>query len=329
LGHILQVSNGKGLTFEEAAQGALLEAAELHASERPPADLLFTSARELRRLAADRVWSLDRCGSAGRPLKKELAPDEVHQGWAHGEDLFSGDRIWAPAQALFCPPGTGPWIGPSMLAWTSNGMGAHSRIEWALDHALREAVERHQLARALPRGWTRASAGRRRLSSRAILDAAPEADRLKASLEKRGFGAAVFDLRADIALPTAGAWLIDREAGPIPLTAGYACGLSWSEAIRGALLEAAQSRLTDIHGAREDIALTDPGAAAQLRVWEGDRASTKPRLTAPPSPRRVKTVLAALRTSGYAHAAVFELGNYAGARVVKVIVPGFQISHLL
>src|SRR5260370_18880501 len=73
LGHILQVSNGKGLTFEEAAQGALLEAAELHASERPPPDLLFTSARELRRLAADRVWSLDRCVSAGRPLKNQLS----------------------------------------------------------------------------------------------------------------------------------------------------------------------------------------------------------------------------------------------------------------
>src|ERR1700687_5526838 len=212
LGHILQVSNGKGLTFGDAARGALLEAAELHASERPPADLLFTSGRELRRLAPDRVWSVDRCGSAGRPVKNELNPDEVQQGWARGKELFSGNLIWAPAQALFCPPSTGPWIGPSMLAWTSNGMGAHPRRAWALDHALREAVERHQLARALPRGWTRAIARRRRLSSRAILQAAPEAHRLRLSLEKRGFSAAVFDLRADISLPTAGAWLLDLEA---------------------------------------------------------------------------------------------------------------------
>jgi ribosomal protein S12 methylthiotransferase accessory factor len=216
-----------------------------------------------------------------------------------------------------------------MLAWTSNGMGAHPRLEWALDHALREAVERHQLAQALPRGWTRAVARRRRLSSRAILHAAPEAHRLRVSLEERGFRAAVFDLRADIALPTAGAWLIDLEAGPIPVTAGYACDLSWSEAIQGALLEAAQSRLTDIHGAREDIAPTDQSAAAQLRLWEGDRASATRRLTEPRSPRRVKTVLAALRVSGYTDAAAFELGNYAGARVVKAIIPGFLISHLL
>src|SRR5215468_3351053 len=43
-GHVLQVSNGKGLTWEEARASALSEAAELWAAERPVArELVYAS----------------------------------------------------------------------------------------------------------------------------------------------------------------------------------------------------------------------------------------------------------------------------------------------
>jgi ribosomal protein S12 methylthiotransferase accessory factor len=62
----------------------------------------------------------------------------------------------------------------------------------------------------------------------------------------------------------AGALLFDLEEGPVPLTAGYACRRSFAAAVEAALLEAAQSRLTEIHGAREDVLLGDREAGRPL-----------------------------------------------------------------
>src|SRR6059058_3495084 len=46
-GHVLQVSNGKGESWEVARASALSEAAELWAAERVPSPLRFGAAREL------------------------------------------------------------------------------------------------------------------------------------------------------------------------------------------------------------------------------------------------------------------------------------------
>src|SRR5205085_12433963 len=62
LGYVLQVSNGKGETWEEARASALSEAAELWAAERPR-DLIYGAARDLpgswepNDLIAPRLWS--------------------------------------------------------------------------------------------------------------------------------------------------------------------------------------------------------------------------------------------------------------------------------
>src|SRR3954469_14105813 len=62
-GHVLQVTNGKGLTWARARVAAVSEAAELWASERVDPDVLVFGARkELRRawvteIAAPWLWS--------------------------------------------------------------------------------------------------------------------------------------------------------------------------------------------------------------------------------------------------------------------------------
>jgi len=71
LGHVLQVCNGKGATFEQAAASALSEAAELAAAERPdPLRLRYASVAELR----GRVGFVppEGCGSAGEVVAPEL-----------------------------------------------------------------------------------------------------------------------------------------------------------------------------------------------------------------------------------------------------------------
>src|SRR6266568_3266776 len=196
-GHVLQVTNGKGLGLRAAAAGALGEAAELAFSEQVP--------------------------PRGAPL------------------------------------------GVSELRWTSNGMGAHSSRPAALLHALLELVERHELALALPDGWTEEAVRCFRLSSAAAARAAPGAAALAQRLERRGFSVYLFALPGQVGLPTAAALLFDAEHSAVPLTVGYACRLDLDGAVLAALLEAAQSRLTDIHGAREDVAPAERRGVERLR----------------------------------------------------------------
>ncbi|MGE5049792.1 MAG: YcaO-like family protein, partial [Deltaproteobacteria bacterium] len=264
------------------------------------ADLVHARARELvdawepRDFVASRLWSRD-----------------VRIAWVRARELFTGAAVLVPAQVVHCLPRGGPPLGPLSMRWTSNGMGAHPLREGAIRHALLEVMERDQLSRALPGGWTpRAIAGRK-------LDASKLP--LWKKLRDQGFEAHVFDLSG--ALAVAGAILVDLEEGPVPVTAGYACGLSPEEAVRGALLEAAQSRLTDVHGAREDVR---PAERTAMRALRDACERARPRRALRQMPR-VRNLRAALRGQ---RIAVVELAREP-LNVVKVVAPDLRLSELL
>jgi ribosomal protein S12 methylthiotransferase accessory factor len=347
-GHILQICNGKGATAAQAAASALGEAAELWGAERvDPALLVHARARELGVRALQHGVALR--GSAGEVIAPRLW--EARIAWRPARDLHTSAEVLVPAQAVHCPP-AGTSLGPAPIRWSSSGMGAHPDPGLALLHALLEAAERDGLARALPRGWTRSSVRTRGIDLSSLAKAAPRAAALVARLSRNGLRASVFDLRPGhgwLGLPLAGALLVDLEQGPVPLTAGYACALSADEALTAALLEAAQSRLTDVHGAREDIAPPDRGAAAELaRACAGapglvDAAALeRPATGAKPSGALdpasagkraedgVRLVLSRLRAAGFSSAAAVELAPEGFPfSIVKVLVPGLRVSELL
>jgi ribosomal protein S12 methylthiotransferase accessory factor len=345
-GHVLQVSQGKGLAFREAAAGALLEAAELACAERvDTAELAWASERELRARKVPHLAPSDLGGEATGE-----ATGEERLAWREARDLSSGEPVLAPAAALHVPPQGGPALGLAGPRWTSNGMGAHPSWMSALLHALLEAVERDQLARALPVGWTEGDIAARILSTAAARGAAPRVASLAERVERRGFDVHLFDLAPEggMGLPIAGALLFDRQRGPVPLTAGYACRLGRASALEAALLEAAQSRLTDIHGAREDVVPADgPGVERLRRACDRARARAevpagkKPRPAdeapgslAPGQPgsasRYVTAVLASLQRAGHARAVAVDLAPARlGVHVAKVLVPGLLLSGLL
>jgi ribosomal protein S12 methylthiotransferase accessory factor len=117
------------------------------------------------------------------------------------------------------------------------------------------------------------------------------------------------------------------------VAAGYACRLSRDAALRAALLEAAQSRATEIHGAREDVAVSDRRAAEALRrMLERARPSRDPRrlpdLSARSAAAGARLVAGRLVDAGVRPVAV-ELEAPARVTVVKVLVPGLLLSELL
>jgi ribosomal protein S12 methylthiotransferase accessory factor len=329
-GHVLQVTNGKGETWAHAAAGALAEAAELWSAERP-LSLVNGTAAELRH----------RFGARSVLGPAELAPDLAAAGWDSarlawrtGDDLLSGQPCLVPAHAVHCPPAGAEPLGPAVVPWSSNGMGAHRLREAALLHALLEACERDQLARALPRGFTPAAVQRRLLVPGSLARAAPCTAAWVARLEARGFAVHLLDAGADLGLPTAAALLVDLERGPVPVAAGYACRTSRDGALLAALLEAAQSRLTEIHGAREDVLHGEreagpPLAALCRRARPTRRAAALPDLGIPDPRAALRLVLSRLAAAGHRRVVATDLAGPPGLHVVKVLVPTLRRSELL
>jgi len=319
LGHVLQVSNGKGRNFAAASAGALAEAAELWAAEQvDPRTLVWGSRSELAaRLGVAQVWDAGDLGSAGELVAPALWSARTKIAWRRARSLVGGPAVWVPAQAIHCLPDGAPALGPAVVRWTTNGMGAHRFLARAIEHALLEAIERDALARRVPTGFTRAAVERLGIAPPSL----PARLRQQVqALEARGFGVHFFAVGARP--PCVAALLVDQEEGPVPLTAGYAARRTAAQACEAALLEAAQSRVTDIHGAREDVRPADARAMRRLAAW---CRSASPRIS-------LKT-LAPMRgplTRGLRRAAVVELTpNGSALRVVKVIIPGFRVSELL
>jgi ribosomal protein S12 methylthiotransferase accessory factor len=140
-----------------------------------------------------------------------------------------------------------------------------------------------------------------------------------------------------VGLPVAAAVLVDEEEGAVPLTMGYACALGRDAALLRALLEAARSRLTALHGTQEAVA--PPARGATLRGLARLCASVRPKRHTDEMPdfssessspvRGVRRVLHHLRSAGFTQVAAITLDSpMSGLHVQRVVVPGMRISEL-
>jgi len=338
-GHVLAVSNGKGRTFAAATAGALHEAAELWAAERPVSLVSGTPAEVRARFGAAAVL-------APEELEPGAFAPEARVAWCTAGELATGARVLVPAAAVFCPPPGTPSLGPANVRWTSNGLGASRDRARAVAHALCEVVERDWLARALPDGFTE-GASARRLVDRATLPRAVTA--LVSDLEGRRFRVHFLDLDPGLdpgagadraaagphAAPGPAAFaavLVDPDGGPVPVAAGYACRLDAAAALEAALLEAAQSRATEIHGAREDVAAGDRHAGAPLAdLLARARPAVRVRPRRGPHGAReaLSLLVAAASRGGTSPVACVDLAGPAELHVVKIVAPGLLLSELL
>jgi ribosomal protein S12 methylthiotransferase accessory factor len=251
-----------------------------------------------------------------------------------GDDLLARRPCLVPAHAVHCPPAGSEPLGPAVIPWTSNGMGAHPSRPAALLHALLEACERDQLARALPRGFTAAELRRRLIAPASLVGGAPATAARVGRVEARGFRVHLLDVSGPLRLPCAAALLVDLEDGPVPVAAGYACRLTRDGALSAALLEAVQSRLTEIHGAREDVVHGERQAGrevaarcAALRPVRRAADLPDPQVASPAA--GVRLVLRQLQATGLRRVVVADLAAPAGLSVVRVLAPGLLRSELL
>ena len=332
----IAVSQGKGLSLAAARASGVLEAIEVWHAERCNLPLRRASATELAASAAV-------CDLAGLPRASTGSgePDEptARRLWVEGRDLVDGSSRWCPLEVVDADytrhaPGNG-----SPFLRSTNGLASGNGWSEAVSHALCELIERDAVSvwRARSRR-TGVTDGRVDLSS--VDD--PACRTLLSRYAAVGIDVGVWSVSGDVGIPAFFALIVDAEA-PGALEAarpanGKGCHPSKAIALSRALTEAAQSRLTYISGARDDLDDSDYDAALQRDNVRRCRALIGAAPPAPPLdyralpecpaasfPDDVARLLEALRGVGIEQAIAIDLAaDTPEMAVVRVLVPGLE-----
>jgi len=323
----ITVYNGKGASIEQAKVSAIMEALERYSGE-VRGDEVF------RRGVEDMLASENAVDPRSLILPPRTAAQVMQQnvGWVKGFDLMEREDVFIPASSVFHPYSSR--LDLPLFRSNTNGLASGNTMEEAVVHALCEVVERD--------AWSICES-RRRL----VADIEPPIDDglIRSMLEKftsQGIEVHLKDLTSDIGLPTFAAAADDvRLQDPALLCLGMGTHLSPRITIIRALTEVAQSRLTQIHGAREDT--TRGGPARQLgyermkrlnSMWFGP-AQKKERLASiagydtPDLYEDLMVVLDHLRKRGFKRAVAVDLTRRElGVPVVRVVVPGMEVHAM-
>jgi ribosomal protein S12 methylthiotransferase accessory factor len=243
-GLILQSTNGKGARAVDAQASALMEALDHHHAEHPTGDLRRASAKELRAEGAVVL----------RPTElpayrlHTFWSDDFRIEWVMADDLLSGRTAWLPASAVYSGRV------PCLHDFTANGLASGNHVVEATLHGLYELLERDAISRLGVDGRIRVAPPVCRVVRTATLSGIP-AD-LCEQVSRSDVDLVLIAVESRIAVHTFWAALIDRApfSPTSTVNVGYGTHLNPEVAATRAITEAAQSRLTYIHGAREDLA---------------------------------------------------------------------------
>ena len=242
----ISVSQGKGYDLISAKVSGLMESVESFHAERISHPLKLCSLEDLRYTEA--VVDVDRLprlsDSKFTPFARIL--------WVEGEDLLGGARRWVPYEMVHLDYTLPLPSGHGCFQASSNGLASGNHYLEATTHAICELIERdaitlwHQLA-AEDREATRVDLNTvTDVRCRDLLDRFAQA----------GVMVAVWEATSDIGVPVFLCRILQEDSGlanTIRPSAGMGCHLVREVALLRALTEAAQSRLTFIAGARDDM----------------------------------------------------------------------------
>lgn len=334
-GLALCVNAGKGMKPVEAQVGALMEAIEFAAAE--PARSQW-SGRSWRLADLCEDWSTDLCLSQLAP-RIGLTPEPDHfVETVACEDVAGGRAMWLPAELIFMPYGGEK--ASLLCGWSSNGLASGNSVDEATLHALLEILERDALAMNTVRDdslWLPHD------------ELPPEFQALAARWQRLGVHLAVRQLPNEFGLPCFRALLHEGDEAVVSLAAGSGLHLDPRIALARAVCEAAQSRLSHIHGGRDDItrfyathgddkpqAVPAHETLAYREGFDTTRQATWAELPSVPCEGQSLSellvgLLGRLRALGFRQVLRHRFSlDLAGLHVVKVVVPGCEsIEHEL
>jgi ribosomal protein S12 methylthiotransferase accessory factor len=252
----LCVNAGKGLRPIEAEVGATMEAIEFAMAEpgASPVETVLATARDVLDGRRRPEAILDLCPKLGAEIDLDAPMPCVA-----AEEITTGDRVLVPAELVFLPFRPSGRRRVLHFGSSSNGLASGNTVREATVHALCEILERD----------IRSFQALRDTGAPVGLDTV-DGDGALVAEQLRDAGLELYVRTADdgLGVPYFSAILHDPESlAPQLLNAGYGRHPSRSVAFVRAVSEAAQSRLTVIHGGRDD--LTDHHA--HYKGWTATR----------------------------------------------------------
>jgi ribosomal protein S12 methylthiotransferase accessory factor len=320
----ISVYAGKGITESEARVSVIMEAVERFSAE-------VENFKE--QLLFDSYDNLSTDNSALNPadliLPGRLSSDTKIE-WYPSWDILNDEEVLVPANAVFHPyrPQQGRW---QLFRSNTNGLASGNVIEEAIFHGLMEVVERDAVSIAEIN---------RNPGVGLNVGAGPVGDIIK-TFESHGIRIHLWWVPTDTDTPSIVAASDDekmRDAALLVMGAGSHTDPQIA-AVR-ALTEVAQSRATQIHGARED---TNRESVARSIGYERMKRLNKHWLAEPGETIELDAIETSATDSidGDIKLTLGRLNNVAdrvivsditvsaiGVPAVRVIIPGFEVYFL-
>ena len=240
----VSIYGGKGITKDHAKASAMMEGFERYSAERHGDDeSVIANLNDIE----------NNINPKSLNLPKELEKvdiDDWDLEWSIGHDIISGNDYYIPTNAVYHPY-KAKGNAKSLFKSNTNGLASGNILEEAILHGMFEVIERD--------AWSIFELTHKNYSQ-IDLDSI-ESDVIKDIIDKfesEGIKIKLMDFTADIKIPTIAASADDtvtKDAGL--LTLGMGTHLDPEVAILRALTEVAQSRATQINGAREDTVRAD------------------------------------------------------------------------
>lgn len=236
----LCVNAGKGVHPDEARVGAYMEAIEFALAEHRNSHLnvILSTPREVAEQEGLSFRFVDLCPIIGRHVEADgpLACVEA-------EDVVSGRRFLLPAELVFSPYPENP--GQVIFGTSTNGLASGNSVLEATLHGLAELVERD--VQAL-----------NHIQDDSLLVEfdvpAPDLDQLRERVLNAGLRTELRYTSSEFGLPYLQGFILEpTHDDPIAISVGSGLHPIKEIAAVRALAEAAQSRLSYIHGGRDDL----------------------------------------------------------------------------
>jgi ribosomal protein S12 methylthiotransferase accessory factor len=236
---------GKGAKKEQAKASAMMEGFERYSAEKQSNDCensIIATFNNLKNSINPKDLILPN-------ETKNLDFDAVEVEWALTTDIATEKEYYVPSNAIFHP--YIPKDSTPLFKGNTNGLASGNVLEEAVLHGILEVIERD--------AWSifeLTKKNKKQIDIKTIEN--PLINELLNKFKKEAIDIKLMDLTADVNIPTIAATADDTLLkDPALLTLGVGTHLNPEVAVIRALTEVAQSRATQIHGAREDTVRAD------------------------------------------------------------------------
>ena len=243
----ISVYGGKGISVEHAKASAMMEGFERYSAEKQDENTVTGTIPEIS--SKGDIIDIESLNLPKDFNKTNIK--SINLEWNIAHDLISGKDYYVASNAIYHPYVNEDNSVFSLFKSNTNGLASGNSLEEAILHGIFEVIERD--------AWSIFELTHK--NSKQIDLKSIESETVNEALSKfseNEINIKLMDLTADINVPTIAASADDtllKDAGL--LTLGIGTHLDPEVAILRALTEVAQSRATQIHGAREDTVRAD------------------------------------------------------------------------